>query len=194
MKIIHPVVLAMTALGALTFASTGQAFELRAVGTLNMSCPTMSPEFAVEPGMMTRFGFGALITTDPMFGGLAGIQTGALYTPIGFGSPVGSWTNFLQIPVLAKFSLPLISAALGPYAGIPVSVGFSDGSAGDPDKSVDWGLMATFGFKYPLTSDLRPVSAILDFGYQFGFGDLREDSSTSHNRNFSIMAGVAFDF
>ena len=180
------------------FASTAQAVELKAVGTLNIGKTTNDRGFPTDG--LSRFGFGALVTTSPVISGLFGIQTGLLYTPVGASAdPYEYWTNYLQVPVLLKFTLPLVSIGFGPYFGIPLSAGASgpgiSSNGGDPEKVFDWGLMATFGAKYPITDfEMRPLSVAFDIGYQFGFGNVTEvPNASSHVRNLQLQLGLAFD-
>ncbi len=182
---------------ALGLAQPAQATELKAVGTLNIG--KLTNDSGVEYGGLSRFGFGALVTTTPVVASLFGIQTGLLYTPVGSSfSSIEVWSNYLQLPVLLKFSLPLVSFGLGPYFGIPLSTGASGpgvSGSGPTEKVFDWGLMATAGLKYPITDfEMRPLSVAFDFGYQFGFGNVTEAvGATAHIRNLQLQLGLAFD-
>lgn len=134
-----------------------------------------------------------------------GVETGLYYSQKGSSNEANGGTetlklDYLEVPVLAKFSLgppgPISpSFVIGPYAGYLLNSEFEGenefGSGtinlDDDTETVDFGLIAGVGVDFNL--GLTKVNVQTRYGY--GLVDAFEDED-SKNRVLSITAGIMF--
>ncbi len=134
-----------------------------------------------------------------------GVETGLYYSQKGSSDESNGTSgtfklDYLEVPVLAKFSLgppgPISpSFVIGPYAGFLLNSEFEGenefGSGtinlDDDTESIDFGFIAGVGVDFNL--GLTKVNVQTRYGY--GLVDVFEDES-SKNRALSITAGIMF--
>ncbi len=125
-----------------------------------------------------------------------GIETGAYYSQKGFETSGTLKLDYLEVPVLAKFSLgppgPISpSFVIGPYAGFLLNSEF-EGESGaidldDATESVDFGLLAGVGVDFNLGLTKLNVQARYGLGLVDAF-----DGQDSKHRVLSLTAGIMF--
>jgi hypothetical protein len=203
MKNTHRILFALVALSLLP--AQAQAFDLAAVGVLNLSGTSIDPDPAgTEEGGKLGIGFGALAEMEwlPMIG----IQFGLLYvkrttTVTGPGLDSQLSANMLQIPVMVRISpIDFVSVGAGGYyafaagdltardnvTGLEVSTPFDSTNVSKSDV----GLILGAALKFPIAPTL---SLLADARYLLGLKDLdTTGATTSRTRDFQFLVGLNF--
>ncbi len=119
------------------------------------------------------------------------IQPELVYSGQGFKETSGGVTttqhiNYLNIPVLVKYSIGGVFIETGPQAGFLLSAKVSQQGVSDNDKvnfySADWAWVFGAGVKIPMT----PIS--IDARYNFGMANIVNDQLSANNGN--VLNGV----
>lgn len=114
------------------------------------------------------------------------IQPELVYSGQGFketsdGVKTTQHINYLNIPVLVKYSIGGVFLETGPQAGILVSAKVGQGGSSIDNEvvfySVDWAWVFGAGVKIPMT----PIS--VDARYNFGMANIVNDRQTANNGN-----------
>jgi hypothetical protein len=193
--------LATVLLGFIILSPNAKAFDLEAVGTLNLIFPAQtSLVTTASGGSPMTVGFGVLANFD--LSRAFALDIGGIYQPRAYiydGFQTVTLT-MLEIPAMIRFTpLPIVSFAAGAYFayglgtysiqtnGAPTSQPASYSSTGN--SQVDWGLAASVAAAIPLIPDL---SLLFDLRYYFGLQNMLPSNGASSVflRDFQLLAGL----
>lgn len=105
----------------------------------------------------------------------------------GFGSQTYNF-NYIEIPVLAKYSFGPVYVNAGPSIGFLMGKNDKIKSAYGKTKSVDFGLQMGAGIAIPV----GPGKVIVDGRYNLGLSNISDENGMNvKNRGFAISLGYA---
>jgi hypothetical protein len=151
-----------------------------------------------DTGSRSAIAFGGFLELDLL--GPIDIQGEVLYSPKGAKDKSGSETtvkvNYLEIPVLVKFQMPLAptvswNSFIGPYFGFKINESTDPDMGNNEDlfKSSDLGGVIGLGLKFNALISFVTVDA----RYSLGFSDIADGGETKiKNRVFAIYLGLGF--
>jgi hypothetical protein len=189
---------------AMLIPTKATAFEIAAVGSLNLTSPneTQIVSTGTYASQMT-IGFGALAGFEMTRAFL--FEIGAIYQPRAFNNGFQNLSfTMLEIPFVIRFNpLPIVSFAAGGYVayglgnysaqtvGAPTSQSIDYGASGY--NRVDWGLVASVAANIPLWPDF---SLLFDLRYYFGLQNLDANSEVGSLlfRDAQLLAGLRYSF
>jgi hypothetical protein len=146
----------------------------------------------VGDSVKSRIGLsGGLFAELPLLNSLV-LHPEALFSLKGYaidGSDDNVNLYYIDVPVLAKFYLPLALPVkthvfAGPYVGMNIIAKSGDTDIKDLIKTLDYGLVFGGG------ADISKF--LFDIRYEFGLAKIMETDSNVYNRNLALMVGYRF--
>jgi hypothetical protein len=178
---------ALTTALSLFAATNASATSVGIDGMLNFTNYTSPAPFVATGG--TTFGFGGFLRGS----GPLTFELGLQYAPRSIN--VGTATiNELEIPLLLRFHVLIVTFALGAYYGLQIGTSASGAGATAPTVSGnDFGLVGALGLQLPLAPG---VSVFGEGRWIFGLTSLSISGSPStiQWRNLEILAGLDLGF
>ncbi len=190
----------------LALAATASAQTMQAGIKGGYVRPTFGGKDATGSESMSTFGGGAFLSAQlsPTFA----VQPELLYAPRGSqntetGTTIKLKLNYIQVPVLLKFLIPMENASVkpalfaGPYVGFrsgckaeAAGLSVDCGTEADSIKKMDYGATFGGGVEIPFGK----VSGLVEARYDFGLTSWDDSSNGGDikNRALSIFVGVAF--